>query len=856
MSANPTTPRKPHLSLSNIKTQPKVLMAVAVPLLLILGLGVVSVWNLNRMAYTQGWVDHTQRVLNKGDRIVGAAVDMETGMRGFLLAGQEQFLEPYVSGAERAFSGLEDLRITVSDNPGQVQRLTEVEATLRNWQTEIAEAQIDLRREIGDAATMNDMSAEVRKGAGKAYFDTFRGKIAEFIAKEEALLEKRQAEFDQLVRAGSVNASATQDALDWVNHTYKVIIQAKDILAAAVDMETGMRGYLLAGDEVFLEPYDAGRSLLNDRVDVLAATVSDNPPQVALIEEARKVINDWDADVVGPMIKMRRDIGDAKTMDDMADLIGEARGKTFFDGFRALMNDFAAEERALMEARSAANEKTAQTTQTLIVATVIVAFLIGGALAWLIGSNIGAAIRTLTASMRRLADGDNAVTINGQTRGDELGDMARATEVFKQNAIRVAKLNEERAADAKRMEALAQEREKASAREIELAREKEETDRKAQTEREQMMAELDQAIGTVVEHAICGQFASRVEMQFADDTLDSLAQKLNRLMEVVEQGVMEAGEVLGHVAKGDLRREMTGDFQGAFAELQSDVNGMIMSLNALMAEFANSSENLSASSAELSGTAHQLSQKTENNAASLEEAAAALEQISASVKNLDELVQSASSKTKNARSNASTSETVAAEAAASMEEIAEASKEIEKAVSVIEDITFQINLLALNAGVEAARAGEAGRGFSVVASEVRALAQRSGEATKEIGQVIERSNNAVSTGVEKVEAAKKSLDMIISDVVDIASSVDSASTAISEQRSGIEEVNDAVANVDSNMQMQAAAFEEITGASTQLANEAKKMETSVSQFQRGSEAQPASNHDTTGRSPEPASAAG
>lgn len=139
----------------------------------------------------------------------------------------------------------------------------------------------------------------------------------------------------------------------WVEHTYNVLTQSETIVANAVDMETGMRGFLLAGEEQFLEPYERGGSQIGELFATLQRTVDDNPPQVRKLEEAESVIAEWRREVTEPMIAMRRDVGQDVTMDDMAALVAEARGKTYFDAFRALMNEFAAEERALMELRQA-----------------------------------------------------------------------------------------------------------------------------------------------------------------------------------------------------------------------------------------------------------------------------------------------------------------------------------------------------------------------------------------------------------------------------------------------------------------------------------------------------------------------
>lgn len=446
-----TSPRR--LSFSNAKTKTKVLMVAAAPLILTLGIGVIASVNLNNMSETSRWVDHTQNVLAETETIIAAAVDMETGMRGYLLAGKEDFLAPYQGGAAVAFAGFTELRQTVSDNPTQVERLTEAEATLKQWQSEVAEKQIALRKRIGDAATMNDMAQEVRKGEGKVYFDEFRSLIGTFVKIEEKLLVQRSEEFAQFLSFGAADTDKIEATVKLVDHTHRVIGTAKDILAAAVDMETGMRGFLLAGDPAFLAPYDAGLETFQRLLGELSVTVSDNPEQVTRLGKVEKIIAEWRTNIVEPILDLRRDIGDSKTMDDMADLIGQARGKVFFDQFREIMAAFTAEEQGLMELRQATNERTAKMTELTILGAVAVAMLLGGMIAWLIGSNIGNAIKTVTESMQRLAGGDSTVAIQGQSRGDEVGEMAKALEVFRESLIREKELeNAQKERDAEQNE--------------------------------------------------------------------------------------------------------------------------------------------------------------------------------------------------------------------------------------------------------------------------------------------------------------------------------------------------------------------------------------------------------------------
>ncbi len=426
----------------NLRTKTKVLIGVLSPLILLLILGGVAVFGINTITKTNQWVDHTRVVLAKAADIIGSAVDMETGMRGYLLAGKEEFLDPYKGGEKATYEYIKELQETVSDNPGQVERLGEVEKTLRDWQSNVTEPTIALRREIGDAATMNDMAVLVGEARGKKFFDTFRSQIATFIEREQKLLTERENNFSKLLTEASVDSSIAADTIKWVTHTYKVIAHANSILAAAVDMETGMRGYLLAGKEEFLDPYKNGSQQFYELTASLRETVSDNPAQVQLLSEIDETIQDWQKDVTEPTIALRRQIGDAKTMDDMADLVGQAKGKVYFDAFRGLMAEFSAEEQALMEIRQASNESTLSTTYMVIAICIGAGLLIGLVLALVIGAGIANPITKMTGSMKALAEGDKTVEIPGSGRADEIGDMAEAVVVFKKNMIKADELAE------------------------------------------------------------------------------------------------------------------------------------------------------------------------------------------------------------------------------------------------------------------------------------------------------------------------------------------------------------------------------------------------------------------------------
>ncbi len=302
---------------------------------------------------------------------------------------------------------------------------------------------------------MAEVVTLVNKQEGKKYFDAFRGKVTEFSGIEAKLMRERQAIADQANAKVTANLDVMRKNDGWVTHSYEVLAVADAVMASAVDMETGMRGYLLAGKEGFLAPYTSGSKRFFELVGDLSQTVNDNPAQVKLLEETQSTISNWKENVTEPAIALRRQIGNAKTMDDMADLIGEARGKQYFDQFRALMGDFSAEETSLMEQRQNGNESTVSTTYLLIALCVGFAILIGAILAWIIGNGIARPIGAMVQSMLGLADGDRTIEVPGVGRKDKIGDMAGAVQVFKDNAIEQDRLAKEAEAETAAREARA-----------------------------------------------------------------------------------------------------------------------------------------------------------------------------------------------------------------------------------------------------------------------------------------------------------------------------------------------------------------------------------------------------------------
>lgn len=210
-----------------------------------------------------------------------------------------------------------------------------------------------------------------------------------------------------------------------MKHTQTVIKEAMKIEASAVDMETGMRGYLLAGKDSFLDPYQNGGKAFNERIASLKETVSDNPAQVSLLNEIQENIHSWKNSVTEPAIQLRRSIGDAKTMNDMADLVGEARGKVYLDKFRGQVGTFVEREQSLMVKRQQTASDTLRNAKIIITLGTIAIIIISLVVSAIVTGAITKPVKKAVDFADALAKGDMTQRLKADTK-NEVGILSAA----------------------------------------------------------------------------------------------------------------------------------------------------------------------------------------------------------------------------------------------------------------------------------------------------------------------------------------------------------------------------------------------------------------------------------------------
>jgi methyl-accepting chemotaxis protein len=470
------------------------------------------------------------------------------------------------------------------------------------------------------------------------------------------------------------------------------------------------------------------------------------------------------------------------------------------------------------------NDIASEITDTTIMTSYVV-LVVGAILAIVLGilmsvTQVVRPVRRLTDTMAELAKDKLETNIPFTDLPNEIGSMARAVEVFKQNAVKVRELNTQEAA------------------------------------LQAKSADLQTSIATIVSAAVAGDFAQRITKDYDSPELNRFAASVNELVASVDRGIAETRRVVSALAEGDMTEKMRGDFQGAFGELQQNVNATMSNLGSVLGEVRSAIDTINAGSGEMRIASGDLSRRTEQQAASLEETSSALEEITAAVKNSTERALEASHMVDEARRSTEQSSIVVKDAVSAMGRIEQASGEINQIINVIDEIAFQTNLLALNAGVEAARAGEAGKGFAVVAQEVRELAQRSAAAAKDIKSLISRSGEEVHAGVKLVTETGKALGLIQGHVVKINEHVHSIATATKEQSTGLHEVSTAVNQMDQVTQQNAAMVEESTAATSRLADEAVNLTRLITRFKLDARTAPQIADQTSKPAASPARALG
>ncbi|MCB1760652.1 MAG: methyl-accepting chemotaxis protein [Gammaproteobacteria bacterium] len=363
---------------------------------------IVVFFSLRSLIDSSNWVNHTYEVIGVANEVGAVLVDMESGQRGFVITGQDDYLEPYQQGNGRFAELIARGRELTSGSPEQMQRWQAVEELKQRWQSEVAEQEIAARREVskGSEAQARFRDISIRT-VGEDLFSGVRQSLADISGKLGYNMEGR-------LLVASI-------ALDLVN------------------METGQRGFMLSGQDASLQPYIDGHREFNERLRRLNLFVDDSELEYEDIGVLQKSVEEWMHQTVTPGIGARRELNEhAMTIDDVAAMMKNGVGKSLMDAARAKVREIVEVEEILIGERTAEQQATSRfAINTTILGTLIAVFL-GGVIAFLITRGVVVPVRLTNEAISDIAGGDLTRRIPILSE-DEIGEMGKRFNAFTAN---------------------------------------------------------------------------------------------------------------------------------------------------------------------------------------------------------------------------------------------------------------------------------------------------------------------------------------------------------------------------------------------------------------------------------------
>jgi methyl-accepting chemotaxis protein len=334
----------------------------------------------------------------------------------------------------------------------------------------------------------------------------------------------------------------------------------------------------------------------------------------------------------------------------------------------------------------------------------------------------------------------------------------------------------------------------------------------------------------LAEAAVEGKLSARADAAKHQGEYRKVVEGINNILDAILKPIGEAADCLQEMSRGNLDTEIKGDYKGDYAVIKESLNATLEAMNEILGQVAIAVNQVTTGARQVSDSSQSLSQAATESASSLEEISASMHEMTSQVSMNAENAIQANQLAAQAKSSAEKGNGEMGAMVKAMNDINESASSISKIIKAIDEIAFQTNLLALNAAVEAARAGKHGKGFTVVAEEVRNLAQRSATAAKETAEMIEGSIKKTEAGAKIAVETSKALEEIVTGVTKVTDLIGEIASASKEQAEGIAQINQGLSQVDQVTQQVTANSEESASASEELSSQSLQLKQMLGKF--------------------------
>ena len=388
---------------NNLSLSKKISAGYVIILTLMIIVAIVVYANISSIIDASKRVNHTYEEIRAAEDVRFVVVDMETSQRGFMVTGKDEYLASYYNGTKRIASLIQKGQTLTRDNPAQVKRWKELAALEKQWIAEVAEPEIEARRQVsmGLEATARFKAISSRT-IGKDIFDGIRGILAELEAKFSAVNNTQAASL------------VTRITLDLVN------------------METGQRGFLLTGLDASLQPFNEGRQSLQDKVIKLRSIISGSAVTSEDLQKLQSEVDRWTAQAAQPEIAARRKMNlQPKTLADTANMMEQGKGKSVMDSTHAKIQEIVDEEERLIIMRGNEQDSSSSFAIGFTIIGTLIAVIMGSAIAFFVVRGVVGPITATNNILKNIAEGQGDLTQRVEVRsGDEIGELGTYFNLF------------------------------------------------------------------------------------------------------------------------------------------------------------------------------------------------------------------------------------------------------------------------------------------------------------------------------------------------------------------------------------------------------------------------------------------